>query len=423
MWANRDQGFVLRAAHRQLEVMVCCIVLAGVAHGDDDRAAATAPMQVNCLEFSPDGEWLAAAGGNSGEGGQLMVWSTEDWQPRALLREPETMTALSFSRDGRRIAIDGGMSTVSVIGIPEFEEIERWSTDQTDVRSVCWSPDGRILVTGGRDGSIKSWEFATQQQVLSLSIHDQPDAEADGSVDTLAISPNGRFLASGGWRETARVWDLMTRQQQHAFRVTDYLVLAVAFSPDGMHFASASRQELELWIRETETGLVRAKVRTGCDDVAFHPTGDFVVAAGWGAAAQVFRLNLTLPDDALFEHIEELIEQFEDDDVRVRESASAAIVDIGLPAEPQLFDAIRAPGVETRIRSRRLWNQVRSPAPVAEPGGHPDEMSEVCFSPNGALLATGCRGGVVKIWNVDDWSEAAVLHQFVVATPQRVSPP
>lgn len=401
-----------RNLHPTACLFVCWLIVCGVARGDDESSLASRPLPINSLEFSPDGQWLAAAGGNADSGGRLVVWNTSDWRPVTLLHEPKAMNTVAFDPDGSRLAFDGRGSTVVVAAIPEFAEIHRWNTRQTDVRSVCWLPDADKLVTGGRDGTIKVWDVATQQELLSINIHDQRDADEDGSVDTLAVSPDGRRLASGGWRETTRVWDLASGEQRHGYRSTDFLVRGVAFSPDGANFAAAARQEAELWIRETDTGLVRAKVRCGCEDVAIHPAGDLIAVAGWGAAAQVFRLDLTLPDDALFERIESLVAQFEDDDVEVRDAASAAIRKIGLPAEPQLFEAIRAPGAETRIRARQLWNQVRSPDPLASPGGHPDEVSEVCFSPDGTLLATGCRGGLVKIWNVDDWSEAAVLREF-----------
>lgn len=407
----------LDAATRPLVLLTSCLALVGAARGDDDTNSTTVPLPVYSLEFSPHGKWLAAVGGTADAGGHLIVWSTGNWQPRTELREEESMNALSFSPDGNRLAVDGPESTVVVIRIPEFEEIARWSTAQTGVRSACWLPDADKLVTGGRDGSIRVWDVALQEPLLAVNIHEQRNSNADGSIDNLAVTPDGRFLASGGWRETTRLWDLQNGQLRHVFWSTDFLVYGVAFSPDGKHFASAARQRAELWVRETDTGLVRAKVKCGCEDVAFHPTRDLVAVAGRGAAAQVFRLNLTLPDDALLERIKGLIAQFEDDDVRVRDAASAAIRKIGLPAEPLLFEAIQAPDPETRIRARQLWNEVRSPEPVSEPGGHPDEVSEVCFSPDGKLLATGCRGGVVKVWNVDDWSEAAVLREFAPASP------
>ena len=70
------------------------------------------------------------------------------------------------------------------------------------VSALAFSPDGRMLARGSRDGGvIRLWEVVTAQVR-------RPFAGHRGAVLSLAFSPDGKTLLSGGEDTTARSWDL-----------------------------------------------------------------------------------------------------------------------------------------------------------------------------------------------------------------------
>ena len=67
--------------------------------------------------------------------------------------------------------------------------------------SVAFSPDGKTLASGARDGEIKLWDTLTVRERVTLEGHSGPVAE-------LAFSPDGKTLASGSEDRTIRLWQL-----------------------------------------------------------------------------------------------------------------------------------------------------------------------------------------------------------------------
>ena len=69
-----------------------------------------------------------------------------------------------------------------------------------DLKSDAWSPDGRRIVTGSFDKSVRGWDGESGQCVATLQGHSD-------WVKAVAWSPDGRRIVSGSADKSVRVWD------------------------------------------------------------------------------------------------------------------------------------------------------------------------------------------------------------------------
>lgn len=113
---------------------------------------------------------------------------------------------------------------------------------------VTWGPDGHSLCfANSTDPKIVLWNIETGKMAAEFRGH-------ISVVKTLAFSPDGKLLASGGDDRSLKIWDVKSTlaQATHPAAGRDARIHDVAFSPDGARLASASEDgTLRLWNAET----------------------------------------------------------------------------------------------------------------------------------------------------------------------------
>jgi len=159
------------------------------------------------------------------------------------------------------------------------------------VNALAFSPDGRLLATGGgepsRSGELKIWDAAE-----GTVLRDLENLHSD-CVTSLAFSPRGEWLASGGADRFARISHSSTNAPTIHLEGHTHHVLGVAWTPDGSTIASAGAEgAVKLW--NPMTGERRrnidgfSKEITGLQSVAL--TNQFVAVGGNGRG-RIFRAD------------------------------------------------------------------------------------------------------------------------------------
>jgi WD40 repeat protein len=285
----------------------------------------------------------------------------------------------------------------------------RGHTDR--VRCLAYAPDGRTLITGGIDGTVRLWDLDSGVEVETLDCRQL-------AVNALALAPDGRLLATAGQERTVKLWYVPALRPRVVLYGHEEAVRALAFAPDGAMLVSASgfesrkrvgRPQALAW--DAETGRMRASLREIGGQfraVAFAPGGS-EVAVGSGDAAVIFWDPASAPAEASYRAFGR------------RAWPGPFVCDAaGRPLRVRTPLHTRAPvdavayAPDGRVlavangRAVRLWDLVASAA-LGDLKGHRDRVTSLAFAPGGRALATASRDGTVRFWGVAGRGERACL--------------
>ena len=185
--------------------------------------------KINEIAYSPDGTRLVVASGigiwiyNAQTGQELDLLTGHTGRVRSVVFSPDGRTLASGSRDGtiRQWDVSTGRHLRTLRGHTDW------------VNSVVFSPDGRTLASGSSDGTVRQWDVSTGRHLRTLRGHTD-------WVSSVVFSPDGRTLASGSSDGTVRQWDVSTGRHLRTLRGHTDWVSSVVFSPDGRTLASGS---------------------------------------------------------------------------------------------------------------------------------------------------------------------------------------
>ena len=133
------------------------------------------------------------------------------------------------------------------------DAIHTISEHEDDVWAVAFSPDGTKLASGGGD-TVSLWDVATAELLqtfrrpIEIEIPLDAPEELTGDVPTdlpanatsIVFSPDGKVLVSGSYDRTIRLWDIATGEQLRTLEGHTYSITSVAVSPNGTTIASGS---------------------------------------------------------------------------------------------------------------------------------------------------------------------------------------
>jgi WD40 repeat protein len=206
--------------------------------------------EVNSLAFSSDGQTLVSCGADS----TIKLWHVGALDLIDILHKHNgVVRCAAFTPDGRMLATGGDDRKILFWDLMQRQVAIALSLDDTAAHSLVLSRDGETLVTGSYR-KIKVWRTLPQTGIKSLK-DAQPLHTLMGHshiVRSLAISADGKMLVSGSWDQTIKVWQLETGELVHTLKGHKDRVYAIALSPDGQIIASGSADKtIKLWHLQT----------------------------------------------------------------------------------------------------------------------------------------------------------------------------
>jgi len=192
---------------------------------------------VECVTVSPSGSHFAS-GGNR----KVMIWSEPgeggEWARVQVLEDHTSVVrAVCFSPDGKQLVTGSFDQSINLYSFNEGSAILAHTLEghTSFVKSLSFSPDCKLLCSGSVDESIKFWNPADGSLVKSI------DQAHTSSVTSVSYSPNGRILVSAGNDKTMKIWDAETFELKHTF---EFYTMQLTITADSNFIVSANNDKM-----------------------------------------------------------------------------------------------------------------------------------------------------------------------------------
>jgi WD40 repeat protein len=267
-------------------VAVLVSLAAAGAEAPTPRTIGSHTGGVASTHFSPDGKLLVSGGGDK----MIRIWDVAEGKMLHECAGPSSFTcAVRFSPDGKTIAGAGYESgqgnMIYLFDVATGKALPTLPGHPSGgIRRIAFTPDGKQLVSGGFDGTVRVWDLQSRKEVRQIKVD-------SGTVYSLALTNDGKLLSTAG-RDGLKVWDLAASKMLHREPLCATTSFATAFSPDGKLVAGGDGSKVAIW--EVSTGkevLSLTGFKGELSQVLFTADGRSLLTASYDRMVRVFELR------------------------------------------------------------------------------------------------------------------------------------
>jgi WD40 repeat protein len=256
---------------------------------------------ITSVRFTPDGKSLVSASFN----GTVVLWNLEtgkqawkhdfDIEGTGVNYTISHILAMELSPDGSTIAASythsyivnnrlkkGDDDRIALLDAKDGRELRLLVGSTARALRFAFSGDGRLLASGGPDGTTRLWEVSTGQEVRAI--------ESPRSISALSFAPDGKLLAVGQASPNSiglvsapdlLLFNVDSGELVRKLRVQSSYVIDAAFSHDGGLFAVAGLMPAEVMLLDPRTwqpvkSLKDQQMNT--HKISFSPNGRLLAA-------------------------------------------------------------------------------------------------------------------------------------------------
>lgn len=288
------------------------------------------------------------------------------------------IAGVSFSPNDKVLVTSGMDGTIRIWGMENWKELKILRTGEASF-CVTFTPDGKNLATSVYGKGIILWSV---KQWKKIGLFTGPHSVMAGAFIT--FSPDGKKIASG-WGKRVIIWNTFTHKQLHVIRGFKNDVVPVVFSPNGRLLATGDYNgTIRIW-RVSDWRCVRrfTDIDEIVESLAFSPNSKLMAYGDGRGTVRVWKISSW-----------RCIKRF---------------TDVGGVVESLTFSPngnFMAAGYHNG--AIRIWNTLNWKL-VHIATGHKRAVLRMAFSYDGKRLASASNDGTVRIWNTKNWNTLRVI--------------
>jgi WD40 repeat protein len=314
------------------------------------------------------------------DGKRVRIWNATTGRANGLVEFLRNVRTFELSPDGQRVLIFS--NEIGVLDFKTGKPVKTLAVPDGWV-NAAFGADGRVVVTTHRDGATRVWSVETGRTMAVLAGH------AD-VVNNARLSHDGNYLVTASNDRTARIW------VDGSDDVVSFLgtpTSGIAFSPDGLHLATAYEKSVRIWNVATRQQLVELSGHTEYVSAArFSPDNRRLLTGSADRTARVWDIDAGRTISILSGHTDTVNDaSFSPDGARV--------VTASRDGTARIWDS--ATGRTTHVLSY-----------YPDLGTYPGlkyGVNSAVFSPDGTRVLTGATDGSARIWDVETGKVLTVL--------------
>ena len=172
----------------------------------------------------------------------------------------------------QQIPTDQGLRCLTPSLTPPGSTLIRTLEGHSDsVKAIALTPDGKTLISGSRDNTIKIWDLGTGTEKFTLKGH-------SSSVNAITVTPDGKTVISGSYDESIKIWDLGTGIEKFTLKGHRSSVNEIVLTPDGITVISSCDDKIKIWDLGTGTEKFTLEGYSySLNEIALTPDGKTVI--------------------------------------------------------------------------------------------------------------------------------------------------
>jgi WD40 repeat protein len=305
----------------------------------------------------------------------------------------DSVNAVAVTSDGKRVISGSSDTTVKVWNLDTGEEVFNLTGHRDSVNAVAITSDGKRVISGSSDTTVKAWNLDTGEEVFNLTGH-------TGSVNAVAVTSDGKRVVSGSSDITVKVWNLDTGEETLTFTghcdsvnradVTPDSVTAVTITPDDKWVISGAAASQ---LRKTGSSRTSSSFDSSFDQYSWLPRGRCKV---WDLNTGKEILDLE-PSLRIMGEVHAIVVT-PNGELMISGTSLGLLrgwnLKIGKKNKPREVEKLPTP-------IKFLRRVVRTRNKNFGVFGHSDKVKALTLTSDGNQLISGSFDTTVKVWNLD----------------------